>query len=114
MKEPYVIALYTRMSKEDDDVGLFGTKEESNSITNQRMLLYDYINTHPEFHGCQIIEKSDDGFSGKRMDRPGFNELMDLVRAGKVNCIIVKDFSRFCRDYIEIGNYLEHLCYFSG
>lgn len=114
MNEPYVIALYTRMSKEDDDVGLFGTKEESNSITNQRMLLYDYINAHPEFHGCKIIEKSDDGYSGKRTDRPGFNELMELVRAGKVNCIIVKDFSRFCRDYIEIGNYLEQLFPFMG
>lgn len=45
--KPYVVALYTRMSKEDDDVGLYGNKEESNSITNQRMLLYDYLKTHP-------------------------------------------------------------------
>lgn len=113
-KESYVVALYTRMSKEDDDVGLYGNKEESNSITNQRMLLYDYINTHPEFRGCKVIEKSDDGYSGKRMDRPQFNELMDLARDGKVNCIIVKDFSRFCRDYIEMGNYLEQLFPFMG
>ena len=75
--KPYVVALYTRMSKEDDDVGLFGNKEESNSITNQRMLLYDYLNTHPEFQGYEVMEFCDDGFSGKRMDRPQFNEMMD-------------------------------------
>ena len=112
--KPYVVALYTRMSKEDDDVGLFGNKEESNSITNQRMLLYDYLNTHPEFQGYEVMEFCDDGFSGKRMDRPQFNEMMDYVRKGKINCIIVKDFSRFCRDYIEIGNYLEQLFPFMG
>lgn len=114
MDKPYVVALYTRMSKEDDDVGLFGNKEESNSITNQRMLLYDYLNTHPEFQGYEVIEFCDDGFSGKRLDRPQFNEMMDSVRNGKINCIIVKDFSRFCRDYIEIGNYLEQLFPFMG
>ncbi len=112
--KPYVVALYTRMSKEDDDVGLFGNKEESNSITNQRMLLYDYLNTHPEFQGYEVMEFCDDGFSGKRLDRPQFNEMMDCVRKGKINCIIVKDFSRFCRDYIEIGNYLEQLFPFMG
>lgn len=112
--KPYVVALYTRMSKEDDDVGLYGKKEESNSITNQRMLLYDYLKTHPEFQGYEIMEFCDDGFSGKRMDRPKFNELLELVRKGKINCIIVKDFSRFCRDYIEIGNYLEQLFPFLG
>ena len=112
--KPYVVALYTRMSKEDDDVELFGNKEASNSITNQRMLLYDYLNTHPEFHGCEVKEFSDDGFSGKRMDRPQFNEMLDFVRKGEIHCIVVKDFSRFCRDYIEIGNYLEQLFPFMG
>lgn len=108
------MALYTRMSKEDDDVGLYGNKEESNSITNQRMLLYEYLKTHPEFQGYEVKEFCDDGFSGKRIDRPQFNEMMDLVRKGNINCIIVKDFSRFCRDYIEIGNYLEQLFPFLG
>lgn len=109
-----VVAIYTRMSKEDDDVGLFGNKEESNSITNQRMLLYDYIQTHLEFQGCEAMEFCDDGFSGKRMDRPQFGEMIECVRNGKIGCIIVKDFSRFCRDYIEIGNYLEQLFPFMG
>lgn len=110
----YVVALYTRMSKEDDDVGLFGNKEESNSITNQRLLLYDYLKTHSEFQSCEVMEFSDDGFSGKRLDRPQFNEMLNCVRQGKINCIVVKDFSRFCRDYIEIGNYLEQLFPFLG
>lgn len=112
--KPYVVALYTRMSKEDDDVGLYGNKEESNSIINQRMLLYDYLKTYPEFQGYEVKEFCDDGFSGKRIDRPQFNEMLDLVRKGNINCIIVKDFSRFCRDYIEIGNYLEQLFPFLG
>lgn len=115
MKEkPYIVALYTRMSKEDDDVGFSGNKEESNSITNQRMLLYDYLKTRPEFQGYEVKEFCDDGYSGKRLDRPQFNEMLNCVRQGEIHCIIVKDFSRFCRDYIEIGNYLEQLFPFMG
>ncbi len=108
------VALYIRLSKEDEDVGLSFEKDESNSITNQRMFLYDYLKSHPEFQEYRIIEKSDDGYSGKKFDRPGFTELMELVRQGEINCIIVKDFSRFGRDYIEIGDYLEQLFPFLG
>ena len=78
--EEYVIALYIRLSKEDEDVGIRYGKEESNSISNQRMLIYDFIRQHSEFQGCRIIEKCDDGFSGKRFDRPAFTELIDLAR----------------------------------
>lgn len=112
--QQYTVALYTRMSKEDEDVDAFGGKSESNSITNQRLLLHDYLDSHPEFRDCDIVEYSDDGFSGKRMDRPQFNEMLDQVRQRKIHCIIVKDFSRFCRDYIEMGNYLEQLFPFLG
>lgn len=108
------LALYIRLSKEDDDVGISFEKEESNSITNQRMLLYDYLKSHTEFQDYRIIEKCDDGYSGKRFDRPQFTELMDMVRKGEVDCIIVKDLSRFGRDYIEIGDYLEQLFPFLG
>ena len=97
--EEYVIALYIRLSKEDEDVGIRYGKEESNSISNQRMLLYDFIRQHSEFQGCRIIEKCDDGFSGKRFDRPAFTELIDLAKKGRIDCIIVKDLSRFGRDY---------------
>ena len=85
------LALYIRLSKEDDDVGISSEKEESNSITNQRMLLYDYLKSHPEFQDYRIIEKCDDGYSGKKFDRPQFVELMELVRHREVDCIIVKD-----------------------
>ena len=108
------LALYIRLSKEDADVGVSSEKEESNSITNQRMLLYEYLKSHPEFQDYRIIEKCDDGYSGKKFDRPQFIELMDLVRKQEINCIIVKDFSRFGRDYIEIGDYLEQLFPFLG
>ena len=108
------LAFYIRLSKEDDDVGISTEKEESNSITNQRMLLYDYLKSHPEFQDYRIIEKCDDGYSGKKFDRPQFVELMELVRQREVDCIIVKDFSRFGRDYIEIGDYLEQLFPFLG
>ena len=108
------LVLYIRLSKEDDDVGISSEKEESNSITNQRMLLYDYLKSHPEFQDYRIIEKCDDGYSGKKFDRPQFVELMELVRRREVDCILVKDFSRFGRDYIEIGDYLEQLFPFLG
>ena len=78
--EKYVIALYIRLSKEDEDVGTRYGKEESNSISNQRMLLYDYIRQHSEFQGCRIIKKCDDGFRGKRFDCPVFTELIDLAK----------------------------------
>ena len=108
------VALYIRLSKEDGDVGAGGGKEESNSITNQRLLLQDYLQQHPEFQGCKVVELCDDGYSGKKFDRPQFQRLMELVRRGEVDCIVVKDLSRFGRDYIELGNYLEQLFPFLG
>lgn len=111
----YVIALYIRLSQEDRDLSLRADKAESNSITNQRTLLFDFIRNHDEFADCTVIEKCDDGYSGVNFqDRPGFVELIDLAKAGKVNCIIVKDFSRFGRNYVELGDYLEQFFPFLG
>lgn len=102
----YVVALYIRLSLEDDDLGQ--GKRESDSITNQRALLKEYLKNHEEFADCTVIEKCDDGYSGVHFDnRPQFTELIALAKKGKVNCIMVKDFSRFGRDYIELGNYLD-------
>lgn len=103
----YVIGIYVRISKEDEDMG--AKKLESNSITNQRNLIMDFISRQQDFIGCEIIEKCDDGYSGKRFDRPGFAELIELAKAGRIQCIIVKDFSRFGRDYLEVGMYLEEI-----
>ena len=114
-KQEYVICLYIRLSIEDDDVSGNPFKKESGSITTQRALLYDYIKNRKEFDGCKVIEKCDDGFSGTHFDnRPKFTEMIELAKKGKVNCIIVKDFSRFGRDYVELGNYLEQLFPFMG
>lgn len=115
VQQEYVICLYIRLSIEDDDVFGNSYKTESGSITTQRALLHDYIKNHKEFEGCTVIEKCDDGFSGTHFDnRPQFTEMIELAKQGKIDCIMVKDFSRFGRDYVELGNYLEQLFPFMG
>ena len=111
----YVTALYIRLSQEDRDISFQQDKTESNSITNQRALLWEYVRSHEELAGSTVIEKCDDGYSGVKFDnRPQFAELIRLAKQGKVNCIIVKDFSRFGRDYVELGDYLEQFFPFLG
>lgn len=109
----YTICAYMRLSDEDRDV--FGRKVESGSITSQRRLIMDFINSQPEFKGCNVIERCDDGLSGRYFDtRPQFTDMIELTKKGKINCIIVKDCSRFGRDYVELGDYLEQLFPFLG
>jgi DNA invertase Pin-like site-specific DNA recombinase len=97
-----------RLSKEDSDV--FGRKIESGSITSQRNLIFDFIRNQPEFDGCNVVERCDDGISGRFFDsRPQFTDMIELAKKGKINCIIVKDASRFGRDYVELGDYLEQV-----
>jgi site-specific DNA recombinase len=94
-------ALYIRLSKEDGD------REESDSILNQRQLLRDFVEESGDLAlaGCYV----DDGWSGTSFERPGFQRMMADIRTGKVNCVAVKDLSRFGRDYIETGRYLEQI-----
>lgn len=103
-----VVAKYIRLSDEDADTGK-GVKQESNSIVSQRRLLDGFIDGNGELKKCRIIEFCDDGFSGTDFRRPGFEGLMEAVKRGEVGCIIVKDFSRLGRDYIEVGSYLEQI-----
>lgn len=103
----YLIAIYLRLSKEDDK-----WKEESSSIAMQRVLLRKYIEEN--FVDYEIIEFCDDGYTGTNFDRPGMQEMLERIRNGKINCVIVKDFSRFARDYIELGSYLEKIFPFMG
>ena len=95
------IAKYIRLSLEDDNDG------ESNSVLNQRDLLDNYINKKSEFNNCEIFEFCDDGYTGTNMNRPGLIQLIEKAKNKEINCIIVKDFSRFGRDYISVGMYLE-------
>ena len=97
---------YVRLSREDGD------KEESNSVTGQKDLIRDYMTRHPELRECGM--KVDDGYTGSNFDRPAFREMMAEVKAGKINCIVVKDLSRFGRDHLGVGEYLEQLFPFLG
>ena len=102
-------ATYLRLSKDDGDFSLSGNTEktESNSIHNQRELLKNYLKAHPEIQ--HVAEYADDGYTGTNFDRPDFQNMMDAIRSGKINCIIVKDLSRFGRDYIDAGRYIEKI-----
>ena len=103
-----VVAKYIRLSDGDVDTGR-GVKQESDSVVSQRRLLDGFIDRDGELRKCRIIEFCDDGFSGTDFRRPGFAGMMEAVKRGEVGCIIVKDFSRLGRDYIEVGSYLEQI-----
>ena len=128
-----VLAMYLRLSVEDKnsssrgngtaydgssagrriDFGK-GRADESNSILNQRLLISSYIEQDTELREYDRKEFCDDGWSGSNMDRPGMNRLMDEVKKNRVQCIIVKDLSRFSRDYIELGTYMNQIFPFMG
>lgn len=98
------IAIYTRLSKEDAIIA-----EESNSITNQKAFIRHYIQADKDLKKMQILEFSDDGYTGKNMERPDMHRMLELIKAKKISCIIVKDFSRFSRDHIEQGKYIQQV-----
>ena len=90
--------IYARLSVE---------KDEDTSIHTQVMMLQNYIAEHPEF---KLVETYiDNGYTGTNFNRPDFIRMMDDVRAGKIQCIVVKDLSRFGRDFLETGHYIETL-----
>lgn len=95
----YNVGIYIRLSREDDDKAL-----ESESITNQKSLLLQYIKEN-KYRVYDIYV--DDGYSGTNFDRPDFNRLIRDIELGKVNMVITKDMSRLGRDYIGTGNLIE-------
>ena len=103
MPDIYDAALYLRLSKDDMEEG--GAKSESNSIANQRELLRSFVKSQPDIQIFDIYV--DDGYSGGNFDRPEFKRMTTDIEAGKVNCVIVKDLSRFGREYIEAGRWIE-------
>lgn len=98
--------LYLRLSRDDGD------KEESNSITGQRDLLRDFLTKHPELREYAV--RVDDGWSGSTFERPNFQKMIEDVKAGRTNCIVVKDLSRFGRNYLDAGEYIEKIFPFLG
>nr|WP_312577733.1 recombinase family protein [Sedimentibacter sp.] len=100
-KKQYQAVKYIRLSYTDDK------DNESDSVTNQRKLLDNFIENHPDMEA--VSEKVDDGWSGILFDRPAFKEMMEEIKEGKINCVIVKDLSRLGRDYIETGRYLRRI-----
>ncbi len=111
MKE-YNIAVYIRLSLADEDTG--SGKVESDSIGNQRSLINRFLDRHSVLSKYPHTEFCDDGYTGTNTNRPAFTDMMNRVKKGEFNLICVKDFSRFSRDYIEIGDCLECLFPFLG
>lgn len=108
LEQKFKVAIYLRLSKDDGDLSLSGNgKSESNSIHNQRELLLEYLRKHPDMDLCG--EYKDDGYTGTNFDRPDFQRMLDCIRRGEVNCVLVKDLSRFGRDYIDCGRYIEKI-----
>lgn len=98
----YNVAVYTRLSVEDSQY-----INGSESLANQRELIYDYLSGKPDMKIYAVY--CDNGQTGSNFDREDFQRMMYDVYNGKVNCIIVKDLSRFGREYIETGDYLERI-----
>lgn len=92
-------ALYVRLSREDGD------KEESNSVSNQRVLLQQFVSLEPDIVVHDVY--MDDGWSGTNFNRPEFIRMMEDIKSKAVDCVIVKDLSRFGRNYIDVGQYIE-------
>ena len=96
----YVIALYIRLSVED-------AKTESLSIRHQRLELTKFADRLPEADDAVILEFVDNGYSGTNFERPAVQDLLELVQCNEIDCIIVKDFTRFGRNAIETGYFIE-------
>lgn len=102
----YDADVYLRLSKEDGD------KEESDSITNQRELILEFLKSREDIriHAVRV----DDGYSGVNFERPAFQQMLEDIKAGKVNCVVTKDLSRFGRNHIEVGKYIEKIFPYLG
>lgn len=106
ISDTYRVAMYLRLSQDDEKYDK-DFKVESNSISNQRLQIQDYIDKNEEMELAG--EYVDDGYSGINFERPAFKEMMEDVITGSINCIVVKDLSRFGRDYIDSGRYLQRV-----
>lgn len=110
----WIIGKYIRLSRANQDLMKKENKSESESISHQKALIQNFINDSSELKGSVQYEFFDDGYSGTNFQRPSFERLLEKIKKGEINCVIVKDFSRFGRDYIELGDYLERIFPFMG
>lgn len=101
-------AVYIRLSAEDDNVD-GRAKKESDSVTSQRILLKSFVIDQLGVAEADSLEYVDDGISGTHFKRQGFQQLQDDMKSGEIGCVVVKDFSRFGRDYLEVGFYIEYI-----
>lgn len=92
--------IYMRLSRDDDKAG------ESTSIERQRIILQKYVE---ERHGTIIDEYIDDGWSGTNFDRPNVKRMLEDAQSGRIDTIVVKDLSRFGRNYIQVGQYIDYI-----
>ena len=99
-KKEWHVAKYIRLSRMDGD------NLESDSVVNQRKLLNDFIDEQDDFIAME--EFIDEDWTGTNFERPAFQGMLHEIETGNINCVIVKDLSRFGRNYIEAGKYLEH------
>lgn len=99
--QEYRAIAYYRLSKAHKNK----KASESDSIANQRKLVQCFLDRHPNI--VLVDEADDDGYTGTNFDRPGFQKVLDAIKSGKVNCVIVKDLSRLGREYISVGDYIE-------
>ena len=97
----YNVGIYVRLSQEDERAG------ESLSIENQKKMLTEYVSKQDGWNLIEICE--DDGYSGTSFDRPGDRQLLEDAKSGKINLILCKDLSRFGRNYIEVGQYIDYI-----
>lgn len=111
MEVKKIIALYLRISKRDAELD---EDTESNSIHNQREILREYVKRNLNVSDAQVREFIDDGYSGTSFQRPALLELLRLAEEGLVYAIIVKDLSRFARNYIGAGSYIERIFPYMG
>ena len=115
MRDKLRAAIYLRISQEDAEPEMSGRgQKESNSISSQRKYLLEYINRDSKLADSEVIEFCDDGFTGTNMERPAMQEMLKQVKQNRIGCILVKDMSRFSRDYIEMGTYLSQIFPFMG
>ena len=103
----YHAAIYVRLSKEDSVSEGDADKEESDSIVNQKELIRAFLDDKPDIEICG--EWADDGYSGADFERPNFKRMIREIEAGNIDCVVVKDLSRFGRNFVEAGRYIDQI-----